>query len=310
MGISGYRIDNQVEQAFAAAEATPAEASAGVDSCAVRHRFWQGAKKPARRGLLTWRPKKMYRASAKKWLRSVNNQLAVGTHTGGLKYFQYDPSKSVWSDCNWASWPYIMFLQDLGPDSTCGYFAGERKFDINGDLVGDWSHGGNRDVFLSLDEAELKGFFQVMVMHFNVPMGPSNDEGWLQVINDAVAFIRLHHKPKNTPLFLAIVADMRQQFEQQGMEMPPGEDPDDVLFEYALAAEESRRNGSRVTSCRFQASVASCQLNLQYWFADKFVRTAFKQNMYLLSVVVFVGVCVLYHFFSSSCTTLMDTILK
>ena len=163
----------------------------------MRHRFWQGCRDTgARTGLLTWRPKKQYRVSAKKWLRSVNNHFAVGTHTGGLRYFQYDPSKPTWFDSNWASWPYVMFLQDLGPDSTCGYFAGERKYQLCSDMVGDFSHGGNSDTFLALDEAELKGFFQVMVMHFNAPMGPSNDDGWVQVFNDAVAFIRRHHTPK------------------------------------------------------------------------------------------------------------------
>ena len=117
----------QVEQAH---DETPAGNSAAVaQESAARFRFWLGCKKGgARRGLMTWRPKKFHRVSAKKWLRSVNNQFKVGTHTGGLQYFKYDPSISLWSDVNLKSWPYSMVCQDLGPDCTRWYFAGERKF--------------------------------------------------------------------------------------------------------------------------------------------------------------------------------------
>ena len=134
-----------------------------------------------------------------------------------------------------------MMCQDLGPDSTCGCFARELKLELNCDLVGDFGHGGNRDVFLSLDEAELKGFFQVMMMHFNVPHGPSNDEGWLQTINDAVDFLKRHRRAKDTPLFLSNVAPIKEQLELLGVELPPGEDPDQAPFSYALSSAESRK---------------------------------------------------------------------
>ena len=142
-----------------------------------------------------------------------------------------------------------MFCQDLGPDSTCGYFAAERTFELNCDLVGEFSHGANRDLFLSLDEAELKGFFQVMMMHFNVPHGPSNDEGWLQTINDKVDFPKMHHNAKNTPLLLSNVVPMREQMELVGVELPPGEDPDQAISEYAFVFSRKSETRERVTSC-------------------------------------------------------------
>ena len=109
-------------------------ALATPEHVAKRHRLWLGR---GSRKLITWRPKKLYRCSAKKWLRSVNNSLDWGTSTGGLIFFKYNAEQAQWSDDNWSSWPYILFAQDLGPDSTCGYMAAERKFDLNVDLAAD-----------------------------------------------------------------------------------------------------------------------------------------------------------------------------
>ena len=256
-------------------------------NCALakRHRFWLN-KKPGKGLQKSWRPKTQHRCSAKKWLRCVDNQLRAGTATTGLAWFKYDAENPQWLDARWDRWPYLMMCIDLGSDGLCGYMSAERHFKLNADLCPDWSHGGNRDVMLGLGQSGLKGMFQVLVMMFNLPHGPCNDDGWQAVIHDTVQHIKDHHGP-STPLFQAGSRRMLQAMSAQGIELPGEQDADQELWDFCMSQGLSRRSGQRVTMCRFQAGTAAAKHNLGYWEVDKFLRTA-KKSMYA-SMCVCVG---------------------
>ena len=168
----------------------------------------------------------------------------------------------------------------------CGYMSAERHFKLNADLCPDWSHGGNRDVMLGLGQSGLKGMFQVLVMMFNLPHGPCNDDGWQAVMHDTVQHIKDHHGP-STPLFQAGSRRMLQAMSAQGIELPGEQDADQELWDFCMSQGLSRRSGQRVTMCRFQAGTAAAKHNLGYWEVDKFLRTA-KNSMYA-SMCVCVG---------------------
>ena len=72
---------------------------------------------------------------------------------------------------------------------------------------------------------------------------------------------------------------MREALVLLGVELPGIQDADVELFEWALDLAENRRNGSKVTACRFQAQISAAELNLLYCWVDKWVRTRF---VYLL----------------------------
>ena len=78
--------------------------------------------------------------------------------------FPYDEDSPTWSPKNWRDWPSIQMNLDLGSDNVCMYHACERHFKLNSDLMGDFSHGPNRDQLLGLDDVSLKQFMQVHKM--------------------------------------------------------------------------------------------------------------------------------------------------
>ena len=127
----------------------------------ARHKAWIGTGS-AKKGLMTWRPSPVHRVATKKLLKMIDNQFRHSTCLEkGLAFFQYDAEDPVWSKQNWREWPSVQFNLDLSSDNVCGYFACERKFMLNCDLMGDFCHGPNRDQLLGLDAAHLKQFMQV-----------------------------------------------------------------------------------------------------------------------------------------------------
>ena len=243
-----------------------------------RHKLWcmRGAAGCQTQG---WRSKKQHRIASKKCLRNVDWQLQVGTQCGGLKHFVPDEELPVWKPARWADWPYLMMCLDQGSDQQCGYNALQNRWGANVDMLGDFSHGANRDTMLGLHGAGLKQYFQLLCMSFNLPFGPMDNDGWADLMLDCVTHLRANFTPETAPLFMADSRKMKEALVLLGVELPGLQDADVELFEWALDLAENRRNGSKVTACRFQAQISAAELNLLYWWVDKWVRTRF---VYLL----------------------------
>ena len=95
-------------------------------------------------------------------LKIVDHQFRCSTHLEhGLAFFSMMRNILLGAPKNWRDWPSIQMNLDLGSDNVCMYHACERRFKLNSDLVGDFSHGPNRDQLLGLDDASLKQFMQV-----------------------------------------------------------------------------------------------------------------------------------------------------
>ena len=143
----------------------------------------------------------VYRRATKRFLRNVDNQFRVATSAGGLKFFVRDKQKATWADKAWRQWPYLLLILDLGPDNVCGVLSLMYHYEVNCDLIADWSHGGNRDVWLALGAATLRQFFLLMMMVWNTPMGPKDTQEWDNAITQCFASIKKKFKPSTAPLF-------------------------------------------------------------------------------------------------------------
>ena len=217
----------------------------------------------------------MYRGSAKKVLRAADNQLKVSTPSGGLKMFIRVPTDATWHDKNWERWPYIALNLDHASENFCAYNYFDKKLGGNADLFGDNSHGGNRDTFLSLDRAGLKQFIQVMMVSWNLPHGPADDDSWSNMLDEVLAYVKQVYNKGNLPaLFLAMAPKMIEMLRRSGFQFPGEDDIEWELWCYVIDDGLRRKAGSKVTACRFQGHISTAQANINCWWADRFIRTA------------------------------------
>ena len=88
----------------------------------ARHRLWlnRGRRLGAKK-LATWRPRPIYRASARNVLRAVDNQFRVLTPSGGLKMFIRVAEDFKWACENWETWPYLALNFDHASEICCAY---------------------------------------------------------------------------------------------------------------------------------------------------------------------------------------------
>ena len=206
----------------------------------------------------------------------MDNQLRHGTTTGGLVYFVYKSEEEIWSDANWATWPYFLNVQDCASNNLCSHHALERHWDVNTDMIGDWAHGANRDAGMTLKYADLKQFWDCMCVSMNVPFGPLQDDGWSDLLRSVLDHCKGKRSPLNTPLFSDGAPRMLQQLQQAGVELEVGPtgDPEVALWDFVMEQGLERRAGSKITNCRFQSGTASAEKNLPHWGIDKFIRTS------------------------------------
>ena len=112
-----------------------------------------------------------------------------------------------------------------------------------------------------------------MLLHFNIPHGPNQDEAWTALLHAMVHHIKITYRADTAPLFQADVGRIQRQMALAGIDLPGIKDADEEVFDWVLEQGITRRNGAKCTAARFQAHVAGMQLNLGYWFVDKYLRT-------------------------------------
>ena len=125
----------------------------------------RGCKEPGSQP--TWRPYKLYRQSARRWLDACEHQTQLLTELPGLSYFQPDWTLAIWKD--WRLWPSATFVMDLGPDGNSAMWAMLMHWNLNVVQWADGSHGANRDFVLVLQKLGLNIFWCLMVTVWNLP---------------------------------------------------------------------------------------------------------------------------------------------
>ena len=249
----------------------------GLDGLKQRQKLWINKRHFVKGQTAKWRPEKRHRVSAKRFLRQLDSQFQISTHTGGLVFFQYDEKDPKWHPSNWQRWPYLGIAIDHGPDGLAGYNALDHKFKCNVDLWGDTSHGGNRDVFKGLGDCGLKQWWQCMAISFNCPFGPNSDNGWKTLLDATLSHVKTRYRPLSLPLFMESSPKMLQQLMAAGIEFDECSELslEQQLFEFALTQGFERRSGGKITNSRFQSGIHGALKKLPYWALDKFLRTLF-----------------------------------
>lgn len=79
-----------------------------------RHRCWlrkRLAPEGAREG---WRPQKVFRSAARKWVKTIDNQVRYSSSWLGIAHVRFVGDSPLWSPASWRSWPLLQCVQDQG----------------------------------------------------------------------------------------------------------------------------------------------------------------------------------------------------
>ena len=153
--------------------------------------------------IISWRAKPTYRVGAKKSLADWDNQIRQSTPLPGLIYFKPDPTLARWS--NWRSWPHLGIGHDLGSDCLCASQALERKYKLCVTKCNDFDHAAQRTLLDSLKSAGCYDFFLLMVVSWNLPNGPDNNDYRYAQIVSAIEHCQKVHTARSCAVNLAFM---------------------------------------------------------------------------------------------------------
>lgn len=220
-----------------------------------------------------WRPKPIFRVSAKRWLTNLDNQLRVSTVLpAGLGTFVPDDGRPLWMPSNWRRWPHITISSDLGSDGLTATSALLYSFQANASRFADPSHGCARDNWVVLKGCGLYQYFLLMCVSFNLPYGRDKDDSRWHQIRDAVQALKASHDCKSSVLFQERVGVMYNELVEGGVQFD-GEGPrDEEVWNFWAKRESFQAKGVRVNLNRFQNGIVRASQELMWWTMNLFER--------------------------------------
>ena len=127
-----------------------------------------------------------------------------------------------------------------------------------------------------------------MMMVWNGPLGPRDSFEWDSAITQCFSVIKKKFSPGTAPLFANSAPLIMKDLTMQRIMLPAERDPEFELWDYIFARGLARPANGKVNTCRFQGAVHVADANLDFWWVDRFVRTA---SLYVVfDLVLFVGV--------------------
>eukprot|EP00974_Lingulodinium_polyedra_P098658 9562105-Lingulodinium_polyedra.AAC.1 len=183
----------------------------------MRHRAWLGRSEvTAKTG--SWRPQKLHRVAAKRVLTHMDSQFRAVTGLSGLRFFAPDANIGLWQD--WRSWPHLLVACDLGPDQTAAMHYILYQLQLNCTMAPDPSHGAHRDMILLLKRVDLYPFWILMLISWNLPHGPFQDDLRYFQIHTAMNKAYEESSPHSNALFQEVCPMIYQELLEAGVQFP------------------------------------------------------------------------------------------
>ena len=160
----------QVGSHFHFADAVAADAGAETKGGAValtnaRRTAWlqRDAAKPGEKAC--WRPRKVYRLAALKFIQQLDNLVRVSTSFGGLCRVQFDGTSGLWAPGNWRQWPSLVLAVDQGSDCVSGSNGMLYKLRMNALPFFEFCHGANNDLHGLFKDLKLFELLPTIINH-------------------------------------------------------------------------------------------------------------------------------------------------
>ena len=216
-----------------------------------------------------WRPRPIYRTSAKNFLASIDNQIRqCDWESPGLSMFQMDKSKAVWADGR--EWPHLAIPHDQGSDQQCGVNALIYHYKLNCDRYPDGDHQAQRSVWQVLHATDLYPFWMLMTTAWNFVDGPDkNSYRWRQLA-EATTDVREQSSARTNVSFQTYVGAMTQELIDSGYEFENQKDIDLEVWDVWAARSKARPKPERTVANRFQATLATAKREIRSWHMDLF----------------------------------------
>ena len=252
-----------------------------------RQRMW------LKRGLdtqggATWRPAKRYRTAARRWIWNVDNQLQASTHCNGFSFFCRDAKSFPWRDEDWHLWPFICGAFDHGSDGVAASNALKYGWRLNYADKYDPSHGAHLDVNQTITDLDLKGLWNVNMIHVNLPHGPRNDAQRRQDLNDFFTVYYEKKKPSQCAIFSDYCSDIYHEAVRNGVEFACARSREVETWEYLRARrKDGLSEDRRADMCRFLGCLDATAKRLKSWFVDKYESTVYALEQDMLGSVKF-----------------------
>lgn len=240
-------------------------------SLQARQKAWLSRGQPGSRPG-AWRPKKLYRTASRRWIQNVDNQIRRGTQMKGLSRFRRKVGSPQWA--NWRHWPSLSLSLDLGSDGVTATSALTYKEDMALNLLRwpDPSHGCNRSVDQALVKTQLRGFWMLMMISWNLPFGPDADSLRQQQMRETMSFVLREFSPAECPLYQELGPRILKDLTLSGVELPGEGDPMDELWAWMKERNWCAPAGQRCNLNRFMSSVTAARDNVCSWHLDLFER--------------------------------------
>ena len=193
---------------------------------------------------------KVFRSSTERALEKLDNQWALGTSLGGLKFILPDFKTSLWSDVNWRSWPRCSGANDMGPDMLSAVYCAKYKENLRLNWVEwfDFCHGACRSLDDGFKAVGVYSFMVLMLVPFNMPFGTDREPGmrWAQIM-EVLLDMTKKFTTKNFELFKARAHQIIREMGPLLGTVEDGVDPIDALWTYMKDLERYPVHGGVMT---------------------------------------------------------------
>lgn len=221
----------------------------------------------------SWRPTKLHRTSARKWVLALDSQIAHSTDKGGLAWFIYDASSPTWSD--WRQWPLLTIASDLGSDGVAGFNALCWGYDAHVVLYPDPSHAVQRSFENALKGAGVWNLILLCVISWNLDYGPWQEESRRTELEHAMTIIYSKYTPADCPVFQAALPRMVVELESAGIVSFDRERPlEEEVWDFLGERSRKPAAGRRTALNRFLGAYNAASKFGPWWSVTLWERTA------------------------------------
>lgn len=234
---------------------------------AARHRAWL---RRGRFGVVqgAWRPRKVFRCAAKRWLANTDNQLRTITASGGWSFFV---RKEGWG--HWSRWPHAGLGLDLGSDGLCAALSLVYKYNCCVTMYPDLSHLYQRAQLGAMHDTEIFRLWLLLMVSWNLPHGKDLDDSRYIQLRQAMTSHYEQNTHDSSVLFNHFLPGLSQELEALGHTWSSRESVAAEAWSILSDREPLRGSGSRMSLCRFQSTIAKAELKVGEWWLDLFERT-------------------------------------
>ena len=246
--------------------------SAAVTSMNARHARWLRQVTSAGGRQVSWRPQKIHRLAATRFLYSLDLNLFVSTVHGGLCWIVPDFKSVAWSPSRWKSWPQLSVCMDQGGEQLAGHFALRYKPSLLANTMEwyDFWHGVMNDVQDCYRNLGLHSLMLLLLVTMNVAHGSDKDEDnrYWQLL-DALRFLFETFTPESSLLFQARATEIMSELACH-VSVDDSEHHVSAVWCHLREALANRRKGHRTRLCEFGAWVSKADALTRTWATTSF----------------------------------------